>query len=320
MGMVYPMKFPGKLSGFAFLFCALVAQTSQADIGDGPRAYLPPPIDTDVFSLYGMNVSGNSMIGSGRVTPHLNLDVDLVVAQYTRTMEIRDRYISFTAVQPAGRLTSSLSLPNVAIAGAEASSEGLGDTQLLLTAGLYNLPPLTKETYRDYKPSFAVGGLARVTLPTGEYDQQQSANLGANRYSLQLGAPITLGFGESFLDPRLTTIDFLPSITLFGNNDDPSTGDTLRQEPLFKLETHVTHNLSSGFWLSLDSVYTFGGETETDGTAQNDAQRSFGLGGSLGLQFSKSLGLKASYGKIVDHNENGLDGEFIRLTLTYARL
>ena len=260
------------------------------------------------------------MIGSGRVTPQLNLDVDLVVAQYTRTMEVRDRYISLTAVQPAGRLTSSLSLPSASIAGAETSSEGLGDTQLLLTAGLYNLPPLTKETYRDYKPTFAVGGLARVTLPTGEYDRQQSANLGANRYSLQLGAPITLGFGESFLDPRLTTIDFLPSITIFGNNDDPSTGNTLSQEPLFKLETHVTHNLSSGFWLSLDSIYTSGGETETDGTAQNDAQRSFGLGGSLGLQFSKSLGLKVTYGKTVDHNENGLDGEFIRLTVTYAKL
>jgi len=164
--MVSAIKFPGKLPGVAFFFCILVAQTSQADIGDGPRAYLPPPIDTDVFSLYGMKVSGNSMIGSGRVTPHLNLDVDLVVAQYTRTMEIRDRYISFTAVQPAGRLTSSLSLPNVAIAGADASSEGLGDTQLLFTAGLYNLPPLTKEAYREYKPSFAVGGLARVTLPT----------------------------------------------------------------------------------------------------------------------------------------------------------
>ena len=318
--MSIPIKFLGKLPGVAFLFCTLVVQTSQADIGDGPRAYLPPPIDTDVFTLYGLKVSGNSMIGSGRVTPHLNLDVDLVVAQYTRTMEVRNRYISLTAVQPAGRLTSSLSLPNASIAGAETSSEGLGDTQLLLTAGLYNLPPLTKETYRDYKPTFAVGGLARVTLPTGEYDQQHSANLGANRYSLQLGGPITLGFGESFLDPRLTTVDFLPSVTIFGDNDDPSNGGTLSQEPLFKLETHVTHNLSSGFWLSLDSVYTFGGETEIDGTAQNDAQRSFGLGSSLGLQVSKSLGLKVTYGKTVDHNENGLDGEFIRLTLTYAKL
>ena len=318
--MAIPIMFFGNLPVVALLLFTLVIQTSQADIGDGPRAYMPPPIDTNVFNFYGLKVSGNSMIGSGRITPHLDLDVDLVVAQYTRTMEVRNRYVSLTAVQPAGRLTSSLSLPNASIAGGENSSEGLGDTQLLLTAGLYNLPPLTKETYRDYKPTFAVGGLARVTLPTGEYDPQHSANLGANRYSLQLGAPITLGFGESFLDPRLTTIDFLPNITIFGDNNDSPNARTLSQEPLFKLETHVTHNLSSGFWLSLDSIYTFGGETKTDGTAQNDAQRSFGLGSSLGLQFSKSLGLKATYGKTVDHNENGLDGEFIRLTLTYTDL
>jgi len=192
--------------------------------------------------------------------------------------------------------------------------------KLLFTAGLYNLPPLTLENYSQYKPSFALGGLARLTLPTGEYDEEQSANLGSNRYSLQLGSLITFGFGESFLDPQLTTIDFLPSITFFGDNDDAFNADTIKQKPLFKLESHITHNFNPGLWLSIDGVYSYGGETKTDGRSNDNTQRSLNMAATLGLQFSKSLGLKLSYGETIERNDDGLDGEFTRLTLIYTQL
>ncbi len=60
----------------------LLSQYSYADLGDGPRAYLPPPIDTNVFILNAIQVSGNSMLDSGVVLPDLDLDIDLLVAQY----------------------------------------------------------------------------------------------------------------------------------------------------------------------------------------------------------------------------------------------
>jgi hypothetical protein len=305
---------------YTMSFALFASSSTLADIGDGPRAYLPPPINTNVFTLYGMKISGNSMFNSGIINPNLDLDVDLLVGQYTRTMSIADHYVSITAVQPAGKLTSTVSLPNAARLSSKTESDGLADTQLLLTGGIYNLPPLTLQNYSQYKPSFAVGGLARLTLPTGEYNEQQSANLGSNRYSLQLGSPITFGFGESFLDPKLTTIDFLPSITFFGDNNDAFNADTIKQKPLYKLESHITHNVNPGLWLSIDGIYSYGGETKTDGQSNDNTQRSLNMAATLGLQFSKSFGLKLSYGKTIDRNDNGLDGEFTRLTLTYAQL
>ena len=113
------------------------------------------------------------MLNSGIVNPDLDVDVDLLIAQYSRTMDINDRYVSFTLVQPTGELTSTITLPNAPNFKKKTKSEGLGDTQILLSTGLYNLPPLTKATYAKYKPTFAVGGLARVTLPTGEYDEKK---------------------------------------------------------------------------------------------------------------------------------------------------
>ena len=296
----------------------LHSHATYADIGDGPRAYFPPPVNTNVFSVYGMRVEGNSTLSTGIVNPGLEVDVDLLIAQYTRTMSISDRYVSFTVVQPTGDLTSTVTLPNAPNFRSQTKSNGLGDTQILVSAGLYNLPPLTKENYASFKPGFSVGGLARLTLPTGEYDENKSANLGANRYSMQFGAPITFGFGESFLDPRLTTFDLLPSVTFFGDNDDPFRAGTVSQSPLYKLEAHLTHNFNPGIWASIDGIYTYGGETETDGQKGDNEQRSLNMGATLGVQFSKSLGLKLSYGTTIDRNDDGLDGDFARLTLTYT--
>ena len=298
----------------------LHSHAAYADIGDGPRAYFPPPINTNVFTVFGMRVEGNSMLGTGIVNPELDLDIDLVIAQYTRTMSISDRYVSFTVVQPTGELTSTVTLPTAPNFQNQTQSSGLGDTQILVTAGLHNLPPLTAQNYASYKPGFAVGGLARLTLPTGKYDESKPANLGANRYSIQLGAPITFGFGESFLDPRLTTFDLVPSVTFFGDNEDPFNAGTGSQSTLYKLETHLTHNFNPGIWASIDGIYSYGGETETDGQSDDNKQRSFNMGATLGIQFSKSLGLKLSYGETVDRNDDGLDGEFVRLTLTYTQL
>lgn len=304
------------------MFCTIGMQSNPlfADIGDGPRAYFPPPVDINVFTIFGMQVSGNSMLYSDIVSPNLDLDVDLLVAQYTRTMEIDERYVAFTIVQPQGRLKSSITLPNVARFENETKSEGFSDTQLLVSTGLYNLPPLTKSTYATYKPTFAVGGLARIILPTGEYDNKKSANLGTNRYSLQIGSPITFGFGDSFLDPRLTTLDLLPSITLFSDNNDPFGADKINQRHLFKFESHLTHNFNPALWASIDSIYSYGGETETDGVNDDNQQRSLNMGATIGVQFSKKIGLKLSYGKTIDRNDDGLEGDFARLMLVYTQL
>ena len=305
-----------------FFICSLPTLCYSA-IGDGPRAYLPPPVNSNVFSFYGMDVTGNSVIFTDVVNPNLEVEAQLGVMQYTRTTNIMDRYTSITIIQPFGEVTSSLDFrlgPNNGIKfDSESKSSGLSDTQLLLSVGLHNLPPLTVEEYRSFKPELAFGGLARLTLPSGEYEPESQVNLGANRYSLQLGLPITYAIGEAFVDPHLTTFDLLPSITLFGDNDDLQNGDSSGQDILYKVEGHITLNFNAGLWASIDAIYTYGGETDINGVNQGNEQRSLGVGVTAGINFSKKLGLKAAYGKIIERNESGMDGNLIRLTLTFTQ-
>ena len=69
-----------------------------------------------------------------------------------------------------------------------------------------------------------------------------------------------------------------------------------------------------------NSAVSYGGATKTDGQSDDNRQRSFNMGATLGFQFSAEFGLKLTYGKTIDHNDDGWDGDFARLVLTYNQL
>jgi hypothetical protein len=59
-------------------------------------------------------------------------------------------------------------------------------------------------------------------------------------------------------------------------------------------------------------VYIYGGETSSDGLANDDTQRSLGLGATAFMALSKTSGLKVTYGETVSSNEYGANGSLIR--------
>ena len=59
---------------------------------------------------------------------------------------------------------------------------------------------------------------------------------------------------------------------------------------LYKLEAHLTHNFNPHLGV-YRWYHTYGGETETDGQKGDNEQRSLNMGATLGVQFSKSLGV-----------------------------
>ena len=63
-----------------------------------------------------------------------------------------------------------------------------------------------------------------------------------------------------------TFLEVFPSVSFFQDNDEPTGGATLKeQDPLFQLESHLSHNFHPKFWMSADLRYFGGGETTTDG-------------------------------------------------------
>jgi hypothetical protein len=287
-------------------------------IGDGPRAYQLVPAGSQILTFGYLGLDGNSSIDPGAIIRGSEIDVNVGILQYAKTFEFAGQQAGAFALVPFGEVDGTLNFnANPFIPGSvSGNSNGLSDLQLGVTFGITGAPNLPLAEYVTYKPGFAAGVLARVYLPTGEYDADELFNLGTNRWAFQLGGLFSQTFGESFLDPRLTTIEVIPAVTIFGDNDDPFRGETLAQDPLLTLEAHVTHNLSRAVWVSADLFAMSGGETETDGVSDDNSKYSLGLGATISVAVSKTSAIKATYGEIVDRNDAGMDGSAFRLLYT----
>ena len=300
--------------GFWAATC-IAAHPAQAQ-GDGPRAYQVVPNGTNLLTAYVLSVRGNQTADSSSVIEGGDIDVDLAIVQGTHSFALAGKQAAVFALLPYGEVSGQLKPPFDRIKG---SSTGMGDPIVGAIVGLVGPPPLTLQEFVDYQlPGFGLGVLAKVTVPIGTYDNDQFLNVGGNRWALQLGTPMAWYVGKSFLDPALTTIELLPSVQFLGDNDDPRGADTTSQDPLLRIEAHLTHNVHRAVWVSLDGQYVYGGETSKDGRNNGDTQRAFELGGTVNVAFSRTASVKLSYGEVVSRNDQGPDGHMARLIANFA--
>ena len=104
----------------------------------------------------------------------------------------------------------------------------------------------------------------------------------------------------------------------YGDNHDLPGGHSSHQAPLLQLEGHITRNLNSTFWLSLDALLIRGGETTTDGVSDNNRQRLIGVGATGSAALSDAVSLTLSYTAEVSRNRSGVSGHTIRLIAAFA--
>jgi hypothetical protein len=297
---------------------AMSASAPALAIGDGARAYMLVPEGTSLLAANGIFIDGNASLDPATAVRNADLSVDVVALQFTQSIRTGSSASGLFAIVPVGQVDGNLTVdrplrPPLDVSG---KSSGLGDVQFGGVFGLVGSPSLDIPAYLRHTPGFALGALVKATAPTGRYDGSKAVNLGANRWALQVGAPLGYVVGASMLDPRLTTFELLPSVTFFSANDDLLGAEKKSQAALFRLEGHVTHNLNQAVWIGVDALYTSGGSTTTDGRDDDNSQSSLEMGATVGVNLSKNFALKATYGEVVSRNDSGLDGRGFRLVAT----
>ena len=301
------------------LSLAATGTAMAASQGYGPRAFQLVPDNSHILTLYGLHLHGNQTFAPGAVLEGGDIDVSAGVVQYTQPFELAGSQGAIVAALPFGTISGSVETPWERLPRVERSASGLFDAQIMAVMGLIGSPSMTPQEYAAYDPAFQLGILANVYAPIGAYDSDRILNPGSNRWAVQFGAPMVLNLGKSLLAPNLTTLEFLPSGTLFGDNNDPfGPADATGQKAMFTAEAHLTRNLNKMFWVSADAFYTYGGETTTDGASNDDVQNALGLGGTLNMTLGPAFTLKGSYGQIVYRNDKGPEGQMVRLMATGA--
>jgi hypothetical protein len=239
------------------------------------------------------SLSGNTnpFDPSHQVTANANFDATMALTGWAHTYTLFDRSAMGAIILPMGHVSGG-------VAGASESSRGFGDPMLEFN---YNLiGPKAQKTIPDvlrYEPGFSLDLLVDLALPIGEYNSSQSVNLGQNRWYGRIGAPVVWQLGD-WVPGRRTTLELLPAVWLFGDNDD-FVGQKLKTDPMFQIDAHLTRDLTEHFWGGLDLTWYKGGGSTLDGV-QGGKLNNLGVGLTLGYTINDNLNLTVGYKSTVN--------------------
>jgi hypothetical protein len=309
-----PMDRASCLRWVAATMLAMGALCPAQALGQVPaRFYWKTLSDGNAVPLIVNSISGNTnpFDPAHIVTPGGSVDATLALPGYAHTFSLFDRAAMAAILFPMGRVSGEITARGRAF---NQSANGFGDPMLEFDINLFG--PRAQKSIPDalrYEPGFSVDLLADLAFPIGKYDSSQPLNLGQNRWYGRLGAPIIWQLG-SWVSGRRTTLEFLPAVWFFGTNDN-YVGQTLKTDPMFQLDAHLTRDFTDRFWASLDGAWYNGGQATIDGV-QGEKLNNIGVGLTLGYQINDNLNLTVGYKSTVDDKAPGdlrMDGFMISL-------
>lgn len=261
------------------------------------RFYWKGLTDANAVPLIVNSVSGNTnpFDAAQIVTPGASIDATIGLMGYAHTFALGERSAMAAIMVPMGRVSSDLT---VAGRTSRQTANGFGDPMLEFDVNV--IGPKAQDNLVDvlrYQPGFSVDLLADLALPIGNYNNTQALNIGQNRWYGRVGAPIVWQLGD-WVPGRRTTLEFLPAVWIFANNND-YVGQTLKTDPMFVVDAHLTRDFTEAFWGSIDASYYDGGKStinNIEGKKLNYA--AWGL--TLGYKINDNVNLTVGYKSTVN--------------------
>ena len=144
--------------------------------------------------------------------------------------------------------------------------------------------------FPTYRQDVIVGISLQVTAPLGQYDSTKLLNIGTNRWSFKPELGVSKAWGP-------VTLELIPAITFFTNNNDFLGGKTLEQAPIYSVQGHLIYEFFPFLWAALDATYYAGGHTTIDGEeGPQPGNVRLGLTAALSLSRYQSIKLYGSTG------------------------
>ena len=294
----------------------LLPATGSAQ-GEGPRAYWKAPANTHAVGTWMMLFNGNaSGVNTAVPIEGAAIDTRVYLANYTAFFNLLGRRNQVSATMPFGSIrgtTTGFNPVNLDVA-----AKGAADPTVFWALNLIGAPAQTLVEYSQWEQRTILDAQIYMTAPLGSYDDERLLNLGTNRWTVRLGLPFVQSIGD-FKPGRRTTLELTPSMTFFTDNDSAFRGTSvLEQDPLYKLEGHVTRDITDKLWVSADALWQAGGETTVDGEKQDNSQSSLGLGFTVGFGITEEVAFQGTWGNTLTDPEDGLNMNMLWLRFTYA--
>jgi hypothetical protein len=296
------------------VFCLFIPPQAMAQLP--ARFYWKTLTYAKAAPLVYESLSGNTnpFDSAHTVTPDANFDATMAMACFAQTFSLFDRAAMGVLIMPMGRISGE-----VTVAGqtAKQSTRGFGDPMLEFDINV--LGPQAQKGIDDivrYEPGLSVDLLVDLALPIGEYDNDQPLNIGQNRWYGRVGMPVVWQLGP-WVPGRRTTLEFLPAVWFFGDNDD-YVGQTLETDPIFQLDAHLSRDFTEHFWGAIDATWYNGGKATIEGV-EGEKINNIGLGLTLGYTINDNSNLTFGYMSTVnDDAPDDLRMDKFMITFVYG--
>lgn len=294
---------------------------------DGPRTYWALPKNLNIFSAHVINGKLNASVNNlSFITPSVTVDNNLYMLTYTRSQPIFGRTFYSTLILPAGNITATL---NVDAQGPAATSStmfqhGFGDIIWQNTINLVGAKGLMIKDFVRHENPTLIYFQSAITFPTGQYEEGNPINIGSNQFKFKLGLPMVQRIGKA-VDGQRMSFEVFPSYTIISNNSDFQ-GQEVNQKGMFMLESHLTKDVTSKGFLSLDYSFISGGSAEFTSKdsgiliKEQKGQRAHLVGATVGFTINDRLNLFLTHNQTFSSgNDNvSLDGTVTKLTLSWS--
>ena len=271
-----------------------------------PRAYVNTPVGLN-FALAGY-IYTQGGVGTDASLPIKDFMVRTngPILAYVRSLDVWGRSGKLDLVVPYVWLSAKATVAGQA---KERDVSGFADPRVRVSVNLYGAPALSLEQFAQYKQDLIIGTSLQVSAPGGQYDPDKLVNIGTNRWSFKP----ELGFSKA-LGPL--TLELLPSVTFFTDNNDFFGGNRLAQDPLYALQAHLVYHFDFGPWASLDSTYYTGGRTTVNGVENDDRQENVRLGITVAVPLDRHFSVKV-YGSAGVYSRTGSNFDVAGIALQY---
>ena len=269
-----------------------IAFPASSDAQVPPRFYWKSLVGGNAVPVIYMDMSGNAnpLDPANTTFPEASFDASVALGGYARTFTLFNRSALAAALLPVGRISGGGTVFGKSF---NQSTNGFGDPTLEFVINLVGPPPIKNmPDLMRYEPGFSLDLLVDLIVPIGENDSDEVLNMGQNRWYGRIGAPIVWQLG-SWVPGRRTTLEFLPSLWMYGDNDD-FVGHNLSTDPKFQLEAHLTRDFHQNLWGSFDVNWMTGGKSSIDGVAGEDLDM-IGMGFTLGYLINDNIQFTAGY-------------------------
>jgi hypothetical protein len=305
-----PITIIGKRPIIICLAFAVLHTHAWAQFTD-PRTYQNTPVGINQLELAYAYVRSNTSIDTSFIVAGAKFNLNQGLIDYARYFAFLHRMAWVEASVPIANLSGSITGTDIT-----GSTTGTGDSGYTAAILLKGGPALSPERFANAETITSIGLSLSTTAPTGRYDSTKLLNLGSDRWSFKPELAVSKPFGPE----QRWVFDAYANTYLYTDNTSYRGEQVLRQRALLGLEGHISYTFNNTMWASVDTRYSFRGDTTVGGVNQANPQRNFILGSELVISPNPRNSFTFEFAKAAVHkNGPSLTGFAVKYDYTWGK-